>query len=58
MELIMIASHFGYDLVAKRKLTREKTGERRLRLILLQPHHERFTPRHYATALRRITTAG
>jgi hypothetical protein len=24
MELIMIASHFGYDLVAKRKLTARK----------------------------------
>jgi hypothetical protein len=30
MELIMIASHFGYDPVVKRKLIREKTGEPRL----------------------------
>jgi hypothetical protein len=30
MELIMIASHFGYDPVVKRKLTLEKPGERRL----------------------------
>jgi hypothetical protein len=28
MELIMIASHFGYDLVVKRKLA--ETGDRRL----------------------------
>jgi hypothetical protein len=55
MELIMIASHFGYDLVAKRKLTaRKPAGGASPDLVATSPR----TLHHYAPAFRRVTTAG